>query len=407
MRCTVQPDNMTDGSPPLGGIHVLDLATLFAGPLAATFLGDFGADVIKVEHPRGDPVRGHGHSKNGEGLWAKTINRNKRMLTLDLGKPEAQTILCDLVRRADVLIENFRPGTLEKWNIGPEKLLAINPRLVLLRMTAFGQLGPYASRPGFGTIAESLSGFAAITGQPDGPPTLPPFGLADGIAGLAGTIATMFALYARDARGGTGQVIDVAIIEPILTILGAQVTVFDQLGIVQQRSGNRSSNNAPRNTYRTRDQKWVAISTSSQSIAERVLRLVGHPEVIGEPWFASGVRRAERVDELDAYVAEWIGARTQDEVVRAFDEAEAAVAPIYDASDIVKDPQYAALESIITVPDEELGPIKMQNVLFRMMGTPGRVRWSGRRIGQDTDSILTEIGVSSERIADLRTRGVV
>ncbi|MBV9323460.1 MAG: CoA transferase [Chloroflexi bacterium] len=398
---------MTDGTPPVNGIRVLDLATLFAGPLAATFLGDFGADVIKIEHPRGDPVRGHGHSKHGAGLWAKMINRNKRMLTLDLGKSEAQTILCDLARRADVLIENFRPGTLEKWNIGPETLRTINPRLVVLRMTAFGQLGPYAARPGFGTIAESLSGFAAITGQPDGPPTLPPFGLADGIAGLAGTIAIMFALYARDARGGTGQVIDVAIIEPILTILGAQVTVFDQLGVVQQRTGNRSANNAPRNTYRTRDERWVAISTSSQSIAERVMRLVGHPEVIDEPWFAAGVRRAEHGDELDAYVAEWIGQRTQDEVVRAFEEAEAAVAPIYDAADIVKDPQYAALESIITVPDEDLGPIKMQNVLFRMMGTPGEVRWSGRRIGQDTDAILTELGISSKRIAELRTRGIV
>jgi crotonobetainyl-CoA:carnitine CoA-transferase CaiB-like acyl-CoA transferase len=398
---------VTDGTPPVNGIRVLDLATLFAGPLAATFLGDFGADVIKVEHPRGDPVRGHGHSKNGAGLWAKTINRNKRMLTLDLGKPEAQTILCDLARRADVLIENFRPGTLEKWNIGPETLRAVNPRLVVLRMTAFGQLGPYASRPGFGTIAESLSGFAAITGQPDGPPTLPPFGLADGIAGLAGTIAIMLALYARDARGGTGQVIDVAIIEPILTILGAQVTVFDQLGIVQQRTGNRSANNAPRNTYRTRDDKWVAISTSSQSIAERVMRLVGHSEVIDEPWFASGVRRAEHGDELDAYVAEWIGERTQDEVVSAFEAAEAAVAPIYDAADIVKDPQYAALDSIITVPDDELGPIKMQNVLFRMMGTPGQVRWSGRRIGQDTDGILSELGIAGERIAELHRRGIV
>ena len=386
---------------------MLDLATLFAGPLVATFLGDFGADVIKVEHPRGDPVRGHGHAKNGAGLWAKMINRNKRMLSLDLSKPDAQNILCELAQRADVLIENFRPGTLEKWNIGPETLRARNPRLVVLRMTAFGQFGPYARRPGFGTIAESLSGFAAITGQPDGPPTLPPFGLADGIAGLAGAIATMFALYARDARGGSGQVIDVAIIEPILTILGAQVTVFDQLGIVQQRTGNRSANNAPRNTYRTRDEKWVAISTSSQSIAERVMRLVGHPEVIDEPWFASGVRRAEHGDKLDTYVGDWIRERSQAEVVRAFEEAEAAVAPIYDASDIVEDPQYAALESIITVPDEELGPLKMQNVLFRMTGTPGRVRWSGRRIGQDTDTILGELGLSSERVAELRARGVV
>jgi crotonobetainyl-CoA:carnitine CoA-transferase CaiB-like acyl-CoA transferase len=385
----------------------LDLATLFAGPLAATFLGDFGADVIKIEHPRGDPVRGHGHAKDGAGLWAKMINRNKRMLTLDLSQPEAQSILCELAQGADVLIENFRPGTLEKWNIGPDTLRAHNPRLIVLRMTAFGQHGPHARRPGFGTIAESLSGFASITGQPDGPPTLPPFGLADGIAGLAGTIATTFALYARDARGGTGQVIDVAIIEPILTILGAQVTVFDQLGIIQQRTGNRSANNAPRNTYRTLDEKWVAISTSSQSIAERVMRLVGHPEVIDEPWFGSGVRRAEHGDLLDAYVGEWIRQRTQAEVVQAFEQAEAAVAPIYDASDILMDPQYAALDSIITVPDEELGPIKMQNVLFRMLGTPGQVRWSGRRIGQDSDAILAELGLPNERIADLRARGVV
>jgi crotonobetainyl-CoA:carnitine CoA-transferase CaiB-like acyl-CoA transferase len=398
---------VSDGAPPLSGIRVLDLATLFAGPLVATFLGDFGAEVIKIEHPRGDPVRGHGHAKNGAGLWAKMINRNKRMLTLDLSKTEAQSILCELAQGADVLIENFRPGTLEKWNIGPETLRANNPRLVVLRMTAFGQHGPYAKRPGFGTIAESLSGFASITGQPDGPPTLPPFGLADGIAGLAGTIAATFALYARDARGGTGQVIDVAIIEPILTILGAQVTVFDQLGVIQQRTGNRSANNAPRNTYKTRDDKWVAISTSSQSIAERVMRLVGHPEVIDEPWFGAGVQRAQHGDELDAFVGDWIAKRSQDEVVRAFEEAEAAVAPIYDAEDILKDPQYAALESIITVPDEELGPLKMQNVLFRMLGTPGRVRWSGRRIGQDTDAILAELGMSQERVADLRTRRVI
>ncbi len=388
-------------------MRVLDLATLFAGPLVGTFLGDFGADIIKVEHPRGDPVRGHGHAKNGVGLWAKMINRNKRMLTLDLSKEAAQNVLRDLAGRSDVLIENFRPGTLERWNIGPDQLQARNPKLIMLRMTAFGQFGPYANRPGFGTIAESLSGFAAITGQADGPPTLPPFGLADGIAGLAGTIAAMMALYARDATGGTGQVIDVAIIEPILTILGAQITVFDQLGIVQQRTGNRSINNAPRNTYRTRDDKWVAISTSSQSIAERVLRLVGHPEVIGAPWFATGAQRAQHADELDAYVSSWIAQRDFDNVLHAFEQAEAAVAPIYDASDVVRDPQFAALESIITVPDEELGPLKMQNVLFRLLGTPGRVRWSGRRIGQDTATILSEIGITPQQVADLHAGGVI
>src|SRR5919198_2683885 len=284
---------VTDARPqPLDGIRVLDVATLFAGPLIATFLGDFGADVIKVEHPRGDPVRGHGHTKDGVPLWWKMIARNKRAITLDLSKPEGQEILCRLVERSDVLVENFRPGTLERWNLGPDRLLQVNPRLVLVRTTAFGQFGPYAGRPGFGTIAESLSGFAAITGQPDGPPTLPPFGLADGIAGLAGTIATLFALYHRDAHGGSGQVVDLAIIEPILTVLGGQPTSFDQLGIVQQRTGNRTPNNAPRNTYRTCDGKWVAISTSAQSVAERVMRLVGRPELTLEPWFATGTGRA-------------------------------------------------------------------------------------------------------------------
>jgi len=392
---------------PLEGLRVLDVATLFAGPLAATFLGDFGAEVIKVEHPRGDPIRGHGHAKNGAGLWAKMVNRNKRMLTLNLSDPDGQSVLCQLAKDADVLIENFRPGTLERWRLGPDQLLAANPRLVMLRTTAFGQTGPYKSRPGFGTIAESLSGFAAITGAADGPPTLPPFGLADGIAGLAGAIAVMLAIYARDARQGSGQVVDLAIIEPILTVLGSQITVYDQLGIVQQRTGNRSANNAPRNTYKTLDGKWVAISTSAQSIAERVMRLVGHPEVIDEPWFASGIERAEHSDELDAYVGSWIAERDQAEVVSAFEAAEAAVAPIYDAADVTRDPQYAALESIITVPDEDLGPLKMQNVLFRMLGTPGRVRWSGRRLGQDSDAILMELGTPADRIADLRARGVV
>jgi formyl-CoA transferase len=392
---------------PLAGVRVVDAATLFAGPLIATFMGDFGADVIKVEHPKGDPIRTHGYSKNGVPLWWKMVGRNKRTITLNFAQPEGQELMIELVKTADVLIENFRPGTLERWNLGPERLLGINPRLVLVRTTAFGQFGPYASRPGFGTIAESMSGFATITGQADGPPTLPPFGLADGIAGLAGTIATMFALYNRDARQGCGQVVDLAIIEPILTILGPQPTVYDQLGIIQPRTGNRSVNNAPRNTYRTRDGAWVAISTSAQSIAERVLRLVGHPEVIDEPWFGSGAERARHADELDAMVSAWIADRDKAEVIRAFEEAEAAVAELYTVADIIEDPQYQALQSVITVPDEELGPLKMQNVLFRMLGTPGKVRWSGRKLGQNNAEVYGELGVSRERLSELKSRGIV
>jgi formyl-CoA transferase len=392
---------------PLAGLRVLDAATLFAGPLAATFLGDYGAEVIKIEHPKGDPIRNHGYAKDGVPLWWKMVGRNKRAITLNFSTPEGKELLCGLVKTADVLIENFRPGTLERWGVGAERLMAVNPRLVLLRTTGFGQFGPYAGRPGFGTLAESMSGFAHITGEADGPPTLPPFGLADGIAGLAGAIATMFALYHRDARGGCGQVIDLAIIEPILTILGPQPTVYDQLGIVQHRSGNRSINNAPRNTYRTRDGKWVAVSTSAQSIAERVMHLVGHPGYIDEPWFKSGAERAKHADELDAAVGGWIGRHDFDEVVRAFEEAQAAVAPIYDVVDILNDPQYQALQSIIELPDDELGHVKMQNVMFRMLGTPGRIRWPGHKLGQDNAAVFAEIGVGAEQLADLHAKGVV
>ncbi len=394
------------GQKPLGTLRVLDAATLFAGPLAATLMADFGADVIKIEHPKGDPVRTHGHQKDGVGLWWKMIGRNKRAITLNLGTAPGQAVMRRLAADADVLIEGFRPGTLERWNLAPADLIAANPRLIVVRVTGFGQIGPYRNRPGFGTLAEAMSGFAAITGEPDGPPTLPPFGLADGIAALAAATATMFALQARQVTG-RGQIVDMAIIEPILTVLGPQPIWYDQLGAVQERRGNRSVNNAPRNTYRTRDDRWVAISTSAQSVAERVMRLVGHPEVIDEPWFASGAERAKHAEMLDRMVGDWIAERDRDEVVRAFEEAEAAVAPIYDVRDIFRDPQYRALDTITTVDDDELGPVRMQNVMFRLSETPGSIAWAGRPLGADTDEVLAEAGIDEEARARLRREGAL
>lgn len=390
----------------LEGVKIIDAANLFAGPLAATILGDFGAEVLKVEHPRGDPSRSHGYSKDGVGLWWKMLSRNKRTITLNLSKPEGQEIFKRLSEDADVVIESFRPGTFERWNLGYEELSRINPGLILARVTGFGQFGPYKNRPGFGTLAESMSGFAHVTGQPDGPPTLPPFGLADGIAALATAVAVLTALRARDATG-KGQVVDLAIIEPIFTVLGPQPIVYDQLGIVQERSGNRSVNNAPRNTYRTRDGKWVAISTSAQSIAERVMRLVGHPEYIDEPWFQKGSERAKHADELDEAVGSWISERTQDEVVEAFEEVSAAVAPIYSIEDIMEDPQYRALDSIVSIDDPELGPVKMQNVLFRLSETPGEIKWSGPALGEHNEQVYREIGLSGEELKALSEKGVL
>lgn len=391
----------------LENLKVLDIATLFAGPLAAMLLADFGADVIKVEHPRGDPVRNHGYKKNQVPLWWKIISRGKRAVSLNLSSAEGQDLFRKLVRTADVVIESFRPGTLERWGLGPDVLQEINPRLILARVTGFGQFGPYSKRPGFGTLAEAMSGFAAMTGEPGSPPTLPPFGLADGITGLALTSAILMALYARRASG-KGQIIDMAIIEPILTILGPQPTWFDQLGVVQERRGNRSVNNSPRNIYRTGDGRWISISTSAQSIAERVMTLVGHPEVIKEPWFASGTERAKHAEELDAMVGEWIGKRSFEEISTKFEQAEAAVAPIYDIRDIMKDPQFQALESITAIDDPELGRVKMQNVMFRLSETPGRIRWAGRKLGQDNAEVYGELlGLSSEELKKLKAAGVI
>ncbi|MEU4881851.1 CoA transferase [Streptomyces althioticus] len=394
-------------APPLAGLRVLDLATLFAGPLAATLLGDFGADVVKVEHPRKpDPSRGHGPSKDGVGLWWKVLGRNKRAITLDLSAPGGRDTLLRLVRTADVVVENFRPGTLEKWDLGWPELSAANPRLVLARVTGFGQFGPYAHRPGFGTLAEAMSGFAALTGEPDAAPTLPPFGLADSVAGLTTAYAIMTALAARD-RTGRGQVVDTALIEPILAALGPHPTWYDQLGYVQPRTGNRSQNNAPRGTYRTADGTWVAVSTSAQSIAERVMVLVGHPDLIGAPWFATGEGRARHADVLDEAVGGWIARHSRADVLAAFEKAEAAVAPVQDVRDVMADPQYQALSTVTTVDDPELGPLRMQNVLFRLSATPGAIRWAGRPHGADTEEVLTELGLTPADLAELRAEGAV
>ncbi|KAA9381546.1 CoA transferase [Microbispora cellulosiformans] len=394
---------------PLAGVRVIDASTILAGPLCCQILGDFGADVIKIEHPvAGDSMRGHGRSKDGKPLWWKEISRNKRTIGLSLSDPDGAAVFLRLAETADVVVENFRPGTLERWGIGPEKLHEVNPRLVLVRVTGFGQQGPYASRPGFGTLAEAMSGFAHLTGQPDGPPTLPAFGLADSICGIAASSAAMMALYHRDLHGGAGQVIDMSLLEPILTAVGPGPLEYDQLGHVGHRHGNRSANNAPRNTYRTKDGRWVAISTSAQQIAERVLRLVGHPEVIDEPWFATGAQRAEHADELDEYVGGWIAARTRAEVLEAFTAAGAAVAPIYDMADISADEHVRATQMITTVDDPDFGPMAMHNVMWRMSATPGSIRFSGRELGADTDEVLVEgLGYDPERVAELRARRVV
>ncbi len=292
-------------------------------------------------------------------------------------------------------------------DFGAEDLQEINPRLVVLRVTGFGQTGPYARRRAFGTLAEAMSGLAHQTGHEDGPPTLPPFGLADGVAGITGAFAVLTALYHRDTNGGRGQVIDLSLLEPLLGILGPGPTAYDQLGAIPGRHGNRSPNNAPRNAYLTRDGRWVAISASATSIAERVMRLVGRPDVIAQPWFSSAGERARRAEQLDQAVSAWIRDRNFDDVVAAFTQAGAALAPIYDVEQLVQDPHVQAREVITTVDDEDLGPLRMQNLMVRLLGTPGRIRFPGRRLGQDNEEIYGELGLDGDDLAKLREEGVI
>jgi len=396
-------------NPPLVGLRVIDVSTILAGPLCCQLLGDFGADVIKIEHPiAGDGMRGHGHEKDGVPLWWKEISRNKRTMGLDLSTPDGAQVFMRLAAIADVVVENFRPGTLEKWGVGADVLHDVNPGLILLRLTGFGQVGPYSKRPGFGTLAEAMSGFAHMTGTSDGPPTLPSFGLADSICGIAASSAVLMALRHREVGGGNGQVIDINILEPIMAAMGPAPTVYDQTGVIEGRHGNRSTNNAPRNTYRTKDGSWVAVSASAQQIANRVMRLIGHPELIDEPWFGTGHGRFEHVELIDRYVGEWIGARNRDEVLQAFVEADAAAAPIYDARDIVEDVHIRETQMITEVDDEDLGPMLMHNVMWRMSESPGLIRFTGRRLGADTNSVLIDdLGLPAPEVERLREAGVV
>ena len=392
---------------PLEGVRVIDIGTLFAGPWIATYMADFGAEVIKIEHPRGDSLRNFASQKDGVSLWWKLASRNKKSITCNISSPEGQEILRKLCESADVLVENFRPGTMERWGFSWENLHALNPRLILARTSGFGQKGPYAQRPGFGTLAEAMSGFAHITGSPDGPPTLPPFALADGISALCGTYAVMMALYHRDVHDAPGQEIDIAIYEPITMVLGPQPLEYDQLGYVQMRTGNAIPFAAPRNAYRCKDGRYVVISASAENIFKRVMRAVGREDLGEDPRMITQAGRVENMAELDGAIQLWIGEHTLDETIAHFEEHECALGPIYDVAQFMADPHVQARETITTVEDEELGPIRMQNVIPRLNGSPGAIRWAGPPMGKHTDEVLEGIGYDASAISALRDKGVI
>ena len=404
---------MTTGAPskgPLTGLRVIDAGTMIAGPLGATQLADFGADVIKIEQPKvGDTMRHWAPMKEDKSLWWKVIGRNKRLITLTLSNGEGQDLFKRLVETADIVIENYRPGTFEKWGLGYDVLSKINPRLVMVRVSGFGQTGPYSHRGGYGTVAEAFSGIPSFTGFPDGPPTLPAFPMGDSVAATFAAMSAMFAIYRRDQGGsGRGQEIDVSLYEPIFRLAEAQVIGFDQLGRVKKRSGNRIAEDAPRNAYRTRDDRWIGISASSQRTFERLAAAIGRPDMITDPRCTSNIARCANVDYVDGVIGDWIRLHDGDEAMRLFDEAGVVGGLVYDATDIFKDPHYAARGNIVSVPDEDFGSVRMQSVVPRFVETPGEVRFAGASLGAHNHEVYVgELGLSEGDLASLTERNVI
>jgi crotonobetainyl-CoA:carnitine CoA-transferase CaiB-like acyl-CoA transferase len=400
-------DEGSRAAGPLDGIRVVDAASVYAGPLIAALMGDFGADVVKVEHPEGDALRSWGWRKQDESLWWTFAGRNKRSVTLLLSHPDGAAALRRLITTADVIVENFRPGTLERWGLAPEVLLGLNPRLVIVRVSGFGQSGPYRSRPGFGTLAEAISGFAATNGEAGGPPLLPQWPLADGAAGLAGAFAAMLALRHAE-RTGCGQVVDLSIYEPLLWILGPQTTAHQQLGLTPTRQGNTTDFNVPRGCYQTADGKWVALSGATVVAARRLMNSIGRGDLAAATWFETfDGRRAHRA-ELDAALAGWIGAHDLDSVLSEFQRADATVAPVYDAADIAADPHFRQRGTITEVPHPAWGSVVMQGLIAHLSQTPGRVRSCGPGLGEHNEEILVgELGLDPGMLGPISSRATI
>lgn len=385
-----------DAKGPLDGVRVLDLSRLVAGNMLSVQLGDFGADVIKIESPDGDPLRDW--IDEGQSLHWKTYSRNKRSVMLNLRDPAAMDALKALLPDADVFIENYRPGTLEKMGLSPEVLLGINPDMIVVRISGFGQTGPYAQNPGFGTLVEAMSGFAARTGFPDREPVLPPLALADMISGIFGAQAVTMALLAREKGLARGQVIDLSLLEPMFAVLGPEAAIYKVTGKVKQRSGSASNTVSPRNVYKCRDDKYVALSGSTQTVALRIFDIIGRPDMKDDPRFVTNGQRVRHRDLVDQAVAAWFTERDRDEALAEMRAAGATVGPVYDIADIASDPHYAERGIVVDVEDAENGVLPMHNILPRLSGTPGVWRHPAPKLGEHTREILSAAGIAAADI---------
>lgn len=396
---------------PLDGLRIIDCSGMICGGFATSQLADFGADVIMVEHPEyKDALREWPPFDEGTSLWWKSIGRNKRCVTLDLSTEEGSALLTELVEDADLFFENFRPGTMEKWGLGPERLREQNPELVVVRLSGYGQTGPQSEKPGYGTVSEGIANWAHVSGFPDREPLLPPISLADLTAGMFAVQAAMFAIFERDiGRGGsgTGQVIDVSLYEPLFRLFLSEVEAYDRLGEVRERTGNRHANAAPRNVYETAD-GHITLSASSQSIFENLVEAIDRPDLLDDPRFLDNDKRVENVEELDAIIEEWTRERTTEEAIEVMEASDAIVGPIYDMADIFEDEQYEARNDIVEIEDEELGSLKTFNTIPKFSRTPGEVEHAGPRHGQHNESVfLEELNLSQAEYNRLRDQEVI
>ncbi|MCP5366849.1 MAG: CoA transferase [Hyphomicrobiales bacterium] len=404
------PETGTAPKGPLGHLRVLDIATIIAGPLAAGLLADFGAEVLKVEMPGdGDGLRALRPHKDGVSLWAKVVNRNKKGITLDLRQAEGVEVLKALAAQCDVLVENFRPGTLERWGLGPEALWAVNPGLTILRVSAFGQRGPYAGRPGFARIADAMSGFLSLCGPADGAPIHPGYPIADSVTGLFGALGILTALLERQRNpGAPGQVVEVSLFESMFRVLDFLAIEYDQLGEVRQRAGNRNPYAAPGNVYRARDGRWCTLAASTQSVFARLAKAIGRPDLLDDPRFADNAARLRHVEDLDRIVAAWFAARDGEAACAELDAASVSAAVVRSIDDLFADPQVRAAGMVVPVADPELGTVRMQGVTPTLSRTPGAVRAAGPALGADTDRVLRDmLGLSAARLADLKSKRVI
>lgn len=394
---------------PLKGVRVIDAGNMVAAPFATVLLADFGAEVIKIEHPKyGDGQRKLEPIMKGIPLWWKSVARNKRCITLDLGKPEGAEIFRQLAKGQDVIVENYRPGTFEKWGISYDALRAIVPKIIFLRISGFGQTGPYKNRAGFGRVAEAMSGLTNLIGEPDGPPMSPGYPLGDLIAGIFGSLSVMMALYHRDARGGEGQVIDLALYEAVFRFLDFDPIQYDQMKTVHMRTGNRVAYVAPSSMFKTKDGKYLTLAASTQNVWERLADAIGRKDLVTNPKFIDNPARVENSIECNGLVGSWIEQKTRDEVVEQFDKFGVAYSAVFDMEDAFRDLQYRAREAMVRVPDADLGEAIVQNVVPKMSATPGSVDFLGRKLGEDNEEIYCgELGLSKEKLKELKEAGIV